>query len=228
MKRRGADRLDRPRVRLLTSVLAAACVVSLGALVWVVLQWRLPGNDIGYAPRQPIEFSHRLHSTDLEIACRYCHPGALTDRHAGMPAAQTCMTCHQFVLAPSQAVKDEQWQAAREGRRVRRVVSDEMRKLLRAQGLDESLQRDPRLVPTTIEWVRVARLPDFAYFHHGAHARVGVECTECHGAVETFDQMRQDRRLTMGACVACHRTTNRQGINGQPVRASLDCVACHR
>ena len=208
--------------------LAAISVAALALLVWVLVHWRLPGNDAGYTPVQPIAFSHRVHSTDLQINCLYCHANANTARYAGMPAANVCMNCHRFVAAPTQAVKDEQWRAAREGRDVRRIVSEAMRTLYRAQGLDDALRPDPNVSPQPIAWVRVTQYPDFAYFDHGAHSRVGIECQRCHGEVQTFERTRQDQSLSMGSCVACHRESNRQGVNGMAVQASLDCVSCHR
>ena len=70
--------------------LAAVSVAAMALLAWVLAQWRLPGNDAGYAPVQPIAFSHRVHSTDLQINCLYCHAHAGTARYAGMPAANVC------------------------------------------------------------------------------------------------------------------------------------------
>ncbi|HKJ67784.1 MAG TPA: cytochrome c3 family protein, partial [bacterium] len=43
------------------------------------------GNHQGYAPEQPVEFSHRVHSNDLEIDCLYCHSGAEKSGVAGIP-----------------------------------------------------------------------------------------------------------------------------------------------
>jgi len=221
-------RLQLAQVRARTLVLAAACAAALTLLAWVLAQWRLPGNDVGYTPVQPIPFSHRLHATELQVACLYCHTGADSGRHAGMPAANVCMNCHRFVSAPSQAVKDEHWRAAREGGAVRRVVSDAMRALYRTQGLDDALQVDPDLAPQPIAWTRVTQFPDFAYFDHGAHARVGIDCGQCHGDVQNFERTRQAQSLSMGSCVACHRNSNRDGVNGLAVQASLDCASCHR
>jgi hypothetical protein len=48
----------------------------------------------GYAPEQPIAFSHTLHAGDYEIPCLYCHFGAETSRHAGIPPSSVCMNCH--------------------------------------------------------------------------------------------------------------------------------------
>ena len=52
---------------------------------------RLPGNQQGHQPEQPIQFSHRLHAGEMEIGCLYCHFGAERSRHAGIPAASVCM-----------------------------------------------------------------------------------------------------------------------------------------
>jgi hypothetical protein len=35
-------------------------------------------------------------------------------------------------------------------------------------------------------WTRVHDLPDFVYFSHMRHVRAGVQCTECHGQVQTM------------------------------------------
>jgi hypothetical protein len=39
---------------------------------------------------------------------------------------------------------------------------------------------------TPIPWTKVHDLPDFVYFSHMRHVRAGVECTECHGQVQTM------------------------------------------
>ena len=207
-------------------VVGALCAMALLGFAFWSDGW--PGDQSGYVPDQPIAFSHRQHVAELEIGCRYCHGGAVSRAAAGMPSVADCMSCHRFVLAASQAVKDEQWAAAREGRPVGRVISAEIQKVLRASGLDEHLQPVPGLLPEPIPWIRVVRIPDFVFFSHAAHNRVGVGCAECHGPVETFDRMHVDRSLTMGFCVDCHRRTTRTGIDGRQVDASIDCIACHR
>lgn len=51
-------------------------------------------DGIGYAPDQPIAFSHKLHAGDMEIDCQYCHTGVEKGRHALVPSVNTCMNCH--------------------------------------------------------------------------------------------------------------------------------------
>lgn len=46
---------------------------------------------------QPVPFSHQHHVGDLGIDCRYCHGGVETSSFAGMPATETCMTCHSQI-----------------------------------------------------------------------------------------------------------------------------------
>lgn len=131
-------------------------------------------NNRGYAPRQPIAYSHAAHAGGSQIDCQYCHFQAERGRYAGIPPAQICMNCHTQVL------KD----------------SEEVLKVKRAIDSGEPIQ-----------WVRVHRLPDHAYFNHSAHVVTGgIECQECHGPVESMGLVRQDAPLTMGWCLECHRT----------------------
>jgi len=52
------------------------------------------GMQQGYKPEQPIAFSHKLHAGDNQVPCLYCHYGARTSRHAGIPSSSVCMNCH--------------------------------------------------------------------------------------------------------------------------------------
>jgi hypothetical protein len=64
-----------------------------------MVAWELSrlGNNQGYEPNQPIAFLHRVHAGDNEIPCLYCHYGARTSRHAGIPPASVCMNCHNLL-----------------------------------------------------------------------------------------------------------------------------------
>ena len=44
--------------------------------------------------QQPVQFSHKHHSGDDGIDCRYCHTSVETSSSAGIPPTQTCMNCH--------------------------------------------------------------------------------------------------------------------------------------
>lgn len=55
----------------------------------------------GYAPEQPIPFSHALHAGQMKISCQYCHTGAAKSRVAGVPPVDTCMNCHSVTKKDS-------------------------------------------------------------------------------------------------------------------------------
>lgn len=70
-----------------TLLLAAASLALVGCE---------PTNQ-GYAPNQPVVYSHAVHAGALKIPCQYCHYGAERGRFAGIPPAQTCLNCHAHV-----------------------------------------------------------------------------------------------------------------------------------
>lgn len=56
-----------------------------------------------------------------------------------------------------------------------------------------------------VEWIRVHDLPDFVYFNHAAHVTRGVSCVECHGRIDKMETVSQEKMLSMGWCLSCHR-----------------------
>lgn len=61
------------------------------------------GIQQGYAPTQPIPFSHKLHAGNYEIDCQYCHTGVRLGKSAHIPSVNICMNCHNAVktLSPN-------------------------------------------------------------------------------------------------------------------------------
>ena len=139
------------------------------------------GVQQGYAPAQPIAFSHALHAGQYEIACQYCHTGVEIGKSANIPSANICMNCHTHI----------QNVGGKEG------ISPEIQKIYNAVDNNQP-----------IEWVRVHNLPDLAYFNHAQHVAVGgVECQTCHGPIQEMEVVGQHSTLTMGWCIDCHRQT---------------------
>ncbi|HEX8843637.1 MAG TPA: cytochrome c3 family protein [Pyrinomonadaceae bacterium] len=90
-----------------TNVLAkltifGAIFIVLGSL-WVIAAInRSSWNTGAYVEReQPVQFSHKHHSGDDGIDCRYCHTSVETSASAGMPSTQICMNCHSQIWADS-------------------------------------------------------------------------------------------------------------------------------
>lgn len=140
------------------------------------------GVQQGYAPKQPIAFSHQLHAGQYEIPCQYCHTGVEIGKSANIPSANICMNCHMHI----------QNVGGKDG------ISPEIAKIYAA--VDEN---------KPIEWVRGHNLPDLSYFNHAQHVAVGgVECQTCHGPIEEMEVVYQHSTLTMGWCIDCHRQTS--------------------
>jgi hypothetical protein len=56
---------------------------------------------VGYAPAQPVPYSHALHPGKLGIDCRYCHTTVENAAFAAIPPTQTCINCHARIRAKS-------------------------------------------------------------------------------------------------------------------------------
>ncbi len=167
------------------------------------------GIDQGYAPVQPIHYSHKIHAGDNKIECTYCHSSARVSKHSGIPSLNVCMNCHKSIYEYAGNPEGPSAEDLANGY-TNEFYTGEIKKLYKAVGWDEENQRyTGESYP--VEWVRIHNLPDFVYFNHSQHYSVaGVECQTCHGPVEEMEVMYQYAPLTMGWCINCHRETNVQ------------------
>jgi hypothetical protein len=172
-------------------------VVGLGvtavAVTFSAWFWMSPKHtDVGYAPKQPVPYSHQLHAGQLGMDCRYCHNNVDRSAHGSVPPTQTCMNCHKQVkplssqLAPVMA----SW----------------------ADG-------DPEKDGGPIRWKRIHKVADYAYFNHSAHVGikhegVGVGCVTCHGRIDQMVVVAQRQPLSMRWCLECH---NNPAPNLRPI-----------
>ncbi|MES2725735.1 MAG: c-type cytochrome [Bacteroidota bacterium] len=214
--------------------------LAVGAVITIVLG--LYGFDFankevgvqkGYAPTQPINYSHELHAGKYKINCQYCHSSADKSKQASIPSASTCMNCHMYVKA-----KDK----------YNGQVSPEIQKIYNAVGYDaEKGAYIAGFKQQPIKWIRIHNLPDHAYFNHSQHVKIGkVECQACHGPIEKMKVVSQQRSLQMGWCINCHREAKVDVANNdyyeklhKDLKASnkvfitvaqnggLECAKCH-
>jgi len=63
------------------------------------------GIQQGYAPKQPISFSHKLHAGEYKIDCNYCHTGVNRGKSAHIPSANICMNCHGVIKKESPEIQ---------------------------------------------------------------------------------------------------------------------------
>ncbi len=159
------------------------------------------GVDKGYAPIQPIHYSHKIHAGDNQIDCKYCHSSARTSQTSGIPSLNVCMNCHETI---SEYTGEEDLSNGY----TKNFYTAEIQKLYEAVGWDETT-REYSKPQKPVKWVRIHNLPDFVYFNHSQHVSVaGLECQTCHGEVQEMEILEQHATLTMGWCIDCHRTTN--------------------
>jgi hypothetical protein len=89
---------------LVSGLVALVALVLAGTYVYP--QWtRDYGHELAFdsamfgpAVEQPIAFSHRLHVTDKEIDCFFCHPYGERSLNAGLPSADKCLGCHTRII----------------------------------------------------------------------------------------------------------------------------------
>jgi hypothetical protein len=96
-------------VRLvLATAVSTILVVPIALIAWA----RTPYSTAEYdAVEQPVQFDHRHHVRDDGVDCLYCHKDAMRGPFAGMPATETCMSCHSQVWNESEKLRPvrESW-----------------------------------------------------------------------------------------------------------------------
>jgi hypothetical protein len=143
-------------------------------------------------PPQPLPFQHSKHIA-AGASCLYCHPGVVDGAVAGLPSSAKCMGCHANVQPKDPADQKD---------------------------IDQLIQTWDAKQP--IQWVKVTKLPGYAYFNHRPHIAAGVACESCHGNVGLMGYA-QPYNLNMGFCLQCH---NQQAP--EKIKRLIDCATCHR
>jgi len=72
-----------------------------------------------------------------------------------------------------------------------------------------------------IPWARLYTLPDYVFFSHRRHVTLAkLECSVCHGKIGESEMPPKQVAVqhTMASCIACH----------QKMKASIDCLSCHK
>jgi hypothetical protein len=80
-------------IKVIVAIILIKTAVVLGVTYYATPKY----SRVGYAPTQPVAFSHALHAGQLEIDCRYCHTFVDRSEHSNVPSTQVCMTCHSMV-----------------------------------------------------------------------------------------------------------------------------------
>jgi len=196
----------------LTALIAVAAIGLPVGLLW----W--PEHRMGRD--QPIPFSHRLHATDKQIDCNYCHPYQERSLNAGLPTVETCLGCHRHIIPlHPEIVKLHGYEARGEEIPWTKVF----------YAPDHVYFPHYRHIPRILEYYADNGRPDEplgAQWSPYTRAELafyrdydveGRPCLECHGTVEAADRLRT-HTYYMGFCLACH----------EELDASVECTACHQ
>lgn len=126
---------------------------------------------------QPILFNHTLHVNEAGLQCADCHGDAETHMHAGFPAKQVCMDCHD--------IDDEEGS------------HPEKDKLF-------AFDEDTREIPWVR--VAVTR-PDVFFSHRRHVRTAKLDCLVCHVDQPTLSEPPSTARLvmSMNECITCHQ-----------------------
>jgi Cytochrome c7 and related cytochrome c/Class III cytochrome C family len=181
-------------------------LIALG-LCGGLVAWELSrvGIHQGYEPEQPISFSHKAHSGDNKIPCLYCHFGARTSRHAGIPPVSACMNCHSILEKQTREIEKLK-EAVEQQRPIhwvkvhnlpdfvyfnhsQHVLSDV--KCEQCHGPIESMDRVKQYAPLTMGWCLdchrdYIKLPTndlqraVASLGHRQQPAPGLDCGSCH------------------------------------------------
>ena len=112
----------------------------------------------------------------LCMDCRNCHNHFGESPHANVPSLQTCLNCHSAKWGNIAA---------------------------RSQALTPLREAEEKGTP--VEWARIHKVPDYAYFNHAVHVKRGVSCVSCHGRIDEMEVVRHVEPLSMSWCLECHR-----------------------
>ena len=154
-------------------ILGAAAIITLVATSGC--EWGSNGYNKGYAPEQPIPFSHKLHAGNYQIQCLYCHSAAERSTASNVPSLNICMNCHLVVATDSPHIQ----------------------KITKAYNDNTPIKwQNVHLLPDFVK---------FNHKRHVQKFGAPQACHKCHGPVETMDVLYQHSSLSMGWCVDCHR-----------------------
>jgi len=161
--------------------------------------------SVGYAPEQPIPFSHRLHVGELGLDCRYCHVNVEKSPVASVPPAAVCLNCHTKIKTDSPKLKPLFERNPAQATTFKEEVVEEMdaKGVFHPKVIKYEVPNDKANDP--IEWIRIHNLPDYAYFDHSVHINANIGCTSCHGRIDQMDVVSQAKPLSMSWCLECHR-----------------------
>ena len=143
-------------------------------------EWGSIGYNKGYAPEQPIAFSHELHAGQYKMQCLYCHSSAERANHSAVPSLNVCMNCHLVVATDR----------------------PDIQKLAEAYNNNTPIAwKKVHMLPDHVR---------FNHKRHVEKYGAPQACHKCHGPVESMEVMYQPPPLPRGGCISSPREKKNQ------------------
>lgn len=166
-----------------------ALIVSFSLYVFVKKLVRnkiVIGYNKGYAPTQPLPFSHQLHAGAHKISCTHCHTSVQVSQNASIPSLNICMGCHFSIKTQSPLIQ----------------------KLTEHYLSNKPIEwKKVHLLP---DYVRFNHAYHIKKLEGDKAEKMNTSCKKCHGPVEQMQVLYQWSSLSMGWCIKCHRQPEHQ------------------
>jgi hypothetical protein len=176
-------------------------------------------TDVNVPRNQPVPFSHKHHVAGIGIDCRYCHTTVEEAAFAGMPATETCMSCHSQIWADSPMLEP-----------VRASLrSDQSLQWTRVHDLpgfvyfDHSIHVNKGIGCATCHG-RVDQMP-LMWKVNTLHMEW---CLQCHREPERFVRPRDEVFNMAWQAPVDQLTLGRKLVQEYRIRKLTDCSICHR
>jgi hypothetical protein len=176
-------------------------------------------TEVGVARAQPVPFSHKHHVSGLGIDCRYCHTTVEDSAFAGIPATQTCMTCHSQIWADSPVLEP-----VRDSFR-----SDRSIEWTRVHNLPDFVYFDHSIhVKQGIGCVSCHGQVDQMPLLWRVNTLYMEWCLECHRQPERFVRPRQEVFNMHWEPPVDQLTLGQQLVKDYNIQRLTSCSTCHR
>lgn len=176
-------------------------------------------TEVGVARAQPVPFSHKHHVSGLGIDCRYCHTTVEDSAFAGIPATQTCMTCHSQIWADSPVLEP-----VRDSFR-----SDRSIEWTRVHNLPDFVYFDHSIhVKQGIGCVSCHGQVDQMPLLWRVNTLYMEWCLECHRQPERFVRPRQEVFNMHWEPPVDQLTLGQQLVKDYHIQRLTSCSTCHR
>ena len=204
--------------RAAVAVLVVVPVILVGVISVFAFYISPYNSQAGFAPRQPIPYSHKLHAGDLGIDCRYCHGNVERSPVAMVPPTEVCMNCHEKILPenPNILVVKESYVTGKP------IPWERIHRLPQYVYFDHSIHVNSGIGCASCH----GRIDHMDVVHQAKTLSMGW-CLDCHRNPEKY--LRPEDRITDMAWAAEDQAALGLELREQKqIHPTTDCSGCHR